>query len=96
MRRVASTSRWAYSGMRKYLNEMQHIVFRTIGIAQPVNNEQIAYILEWPINRVTGRCTELHRMGFIQIEKIAPNVRGNKVKYWSIRDFNDSKLKEIK
>ena len=96
MRKVANTSRWAYGSIRKQLGEMQSIVLRTIGLAQPVNNEQIAYILDWPINCVTGRCTELHKMGFIQIEKVALNGRGRRVKFWSCKDFNDDNLRRIK
>ena len=61
MRRVANTSQWAYDSIGKQLGEMQSIVFRVIGRHQPLNNEQIAYVLGWPINRVTGR----------QIEKVA-------------------------
>lgn len=95
MRNVSATSREAFAKLKPRLGEMQRIVLKVIEAAQPVNNEQIAYILDWPINRITGRCTELYQMKFIQIEKVANNARGRRVKYWSVRDFNDEKLKEV-
>lgn len=50
---------------RVKLGERQTDVLQAIEKYQPVSNRQLANILHWPINSVTGRVKELRDMGFV-------------------------------
>ena len=47
------------------LGERQADVLSAIEKYQPVSNLQLANILNWPINSVTGRVKELREMGMV-------------------------------
>lgn len=91
---VANTSRDAYASIVK-LGDKQGIVYdalRELGIA---TNEMIADYLNWPINRVTGRVTELKRYGVVDVHGMGLSKSGRSSKLWMTVDLNDKKLKEI-
>ena len=92
---VAGTSRQAYEKIKGKLGDRQQKVYdaiREMGIA---SNEMIADFLGWPINRVTGRVTELNRFGLLNLEGLGKNKTGYSAKLWSAVDLNDRKLIEM-
>jgi hypothetical protein len=91
---VANTSREAYASIVK-INEKQSIVYealRDLGIA---TNEMIADYLNWPINRVTGRVSELKKFGMVDVHGVGKSKAGRSSKLWMTVDINDKKLKDI-
>ncbi len=59
---VSSTSKIALEKIRPTLSGRRKEVLSAIEELGVASNEQIATHLELPINRVTGRVTELHMM----------------------------------
>ena len=51
---------------RKKLTEKQAQVLAIIESYEPISNEQISVLLDWSINRVTGRCKELRDLGLVE------------------------------
>ena len=86
---------------RKQLNEKQRRVYDVIKKHGPLTNEEIAKILAWPINRVTGRTFELRHFGLEKKALVVPDIRricnvtGNCVSTWkaneqfSVEDLNE-------
>lgn len=81
---VAQTSLFAY-GTIKDLGDKQQKVYDKIDEMQPCSNEQIAKALGWPINRVTGRVTELSKLGVIEVIEIGLGTTGRPVKLWGVK-----------
>ncbi len=92
---VADTSRQAYAAIQDKLGHRQEEVYLAIKEMGKASNESIAEHLGWPINRVTGRVTELKRFGLVDVEGLTHNKTGFTAKLWSVRDPNDTKLTEI-
>lgn len=92
---ISSTSQEAYAKIQAKLGDKQLIVYEAIKELGIATNEMIADHLNWPLNRVTGRCTELNRYGVIQVEGLGRNKSGFSAKQWSICDLNDRKLMDI-
>jgi len=89
---VADTSRRAYEKVRPTLGPKQEIVFGVIKRLQPVDNETIAEVLDWPINRVTGRVNELEGYDYVTCECKGPNRRGMLVKKWATKERYDRQM----
>lgn len=83
---IAGTSRAAYEQIKSKLGDKQQAVYDAVGELGVATNEQIAEYLDWPINRVTGRVTELKKMGFVDVEGITKNKSGFSAKQWSVRN----------
>lgn len=92
---IAATSREAYELLQPRLGRKQQIVFEAIKKLGSATNEQLADFLGWPINNVTGRCTELRKFGVIGVEGLGRNKSGRSAKLWSVRDPNDKSLEAI-
>jgi hypothetical protein len=92
---VSSTSRAAYTKIQGMLGQRQMQVYDAISDLGIGTNEMISDYLNWPINRVTGRVTELKRYGLIDVEGLGKNKSGFTAKLWGVRDLNDKKLLEI-
>jgi predicted ArsR family transcriptional regulator len=92
---VAQTSKLAYDKIKDKLGEKQQIVYEALKELGSATNDQIAAKLGWPINRVTGRVTELRKYGLVDIEGIGLSNSGNSAKVWSVRDLNDGALEKI-
>lgn len=89
------TSKSAYSKIQDLLGQRQMQVYEAIGDLGIATNEMISDYLNWPINRVTGRVTELKRYGLVDVEGLGKNKSGFTAKLWGVRDLNDKKLLEI-
>jgi len=70
-------------------------VYEAIGEMGLATNEQISEYLDWPINRVTGRVTELHRFGMVDVEGISKNKSGFSAKQWAVKNINDRNLTQM-
>lgn len=88
---VASTSREAYRKLfydDEKLGAKQKAVFNCLLRRQYATNLEISQALNWPINTVTGRMTELKEKGLVTVEKTdrCP-ISGNTAKHWKVHDF---------
>lgn len=92
---VSYTSQEAYAKIHDELGAKQQIVFEAIKELGTATNEAISEYLNWPINTVTPRVTELKKFGLIDVEGLGVNKSGFSAKLWSIRDPNDKELIEI-
>lgn len=92
---VAHTSRYSYNRIKHKIGRNQEIVYNTIKELGEATNEMISDALEWPINRVTGRVTELRKYGMIDTDNIAKTKSGHVAKLWYIRHPNDEQLSLI-
>jgi predicted ArsR family transcriptional regulator len=92
---VATTSRTAYESIKDKLGARQLAVYEAIREMGTATNEQISDYLELPINRVTGRVTELNKYGMLNIEGLGKNKSGFSAKVWSVSDTNDRKLTQL-
>lgn len=89
---VAITSKTAYEKIKDKLGAKQLAVYEAIGDLGIASNEQISDYLGWPINCTTGRVTELHRFGMIDVEGLGKNKSGHSAKLWGVRNNNDRNL----
>lgn len=62
------TRNQAYLEVLGSLPEKRRIVYQTIRLLGRATNKQIAEFLNWPINCVTGRVTELAKMFLVKSE----------------------------
>lgn len=92
---IAETSQQAYDQIKGKLGDRQKQVYDALGDIGVATNEQLAEHLGWPINRVTGRVTELHKYGLVGIEGLGQNKTGFTAKLWGVRDPNDSELLKL-
>ena len=81
---VKETSREAYYQLEN-LSEKRKKVFETIKELGIACNLDVAYKLQWPINRVTPRTNELVKMKMVAEAKrdITPRT-GKKVIFWRV------------
>lgn len=89
---VAITSQQAYTAIKGKLGTKQTIVYEALKVLGQASNEDIADHLGWPINRVTGRMTELRNYGMAAVAGITRNKSGFSAKLWSACDINDKNL----
>lgn len=92
---IAETSRQAFEKIQDKLGDKQQAVYEALGELGVATNEQIADHLGWPIQSVTGRVTELNKLGLVGVEGIGRSKAGNSAKRWGIRDLNDRNLREM-
>lgn len=84
MRVMSNTSKEAYSNILLTLSEKRANVLNALDELGVANNDEISIQLGWPINRVTGRITELRKLKLVELAYIAPNQFGNRVKFWRV------------
>lgn len=71
------------------LGDRQRAVYEVIRRNADVTNQEIADILEWGVNRVTGRTVELREMGLVTEGRKRPCTRtGNQAQAWRAVDPN--------
>lgn len=92
---VAETSLEAYQSIKEKLGTKQTIVYEALKTLGRASNEEIADYLGWPINRVTGRMTELRNFDMVAVAGITRNKSGFSAKLWAPCDINDKKLLEM-
>lgn len=78
---IAETSRLAYQSIKE-LGNKQRQVYDVIKEYEPVTNEQIADLLGWSINRITGRVNELAKMGYVVQHGYGRTRAGRTAKQW--------------
>ena len=93
---VLGTSRKAYKEL-KDLGDKQRLIYSQIKLMQ---NEQpsaqdVADALGWPINRVTGRISELKEFGFVKTDGTKISKLGTTVTVLCVTDPNDKKLAQV-
>lgn len=91
---IAETSRQAFYNL-KNLGDKQRQVFEAVCELGSASNDVIAKQTGLPLQTVCGRVNELVKLGYLGLEKYGKNSLGNTAKYWSVRNPNDSKLKEV-
>lgn len=89
---VSMTSKDAYTAIKDKLGARQTAVYEAITELGVATNEAIAEHLNWPLQSVTGRVTELRNYGLIDVEGLGKNKSGFTAKLWSVRNLNDKKL----
>jgi hypothetical protein len=92
---VSSTSKNAYNAIYSKIGDKQRKVYEAIGELGIATNEQIAEYLDWPINCVTGRVTELRKFGMVGVEGIQKGSSGHSAKAWGVRDMGDDMLTQL-
>lgn len=92
---VANTSREAYQSIKEKLGTKQEIVYEALKTLSQASNEEIADHLGWPINRVTGRMTELRNFGLVDVAGLTVGKSGHSAKLWTACDINDKHLLEM-
>jgi DNA-binding MarR family transcriptional regulator len=86
---VASTSRQAYAKLQPKIGEKQQRVYEVIYQSDNITNNEIAQLLGWEINRVTGRVNELVKLGLVEfVGTRACMVKGTTCKTWRIKPVN--------
>lgn len=89
---VAETSKQALEAIRPELKGRRKEVLLAIKELGEANNLQIAEHLDLPINCVTGRVTELHNYGYIEVAFVAKGSTGNSMKYWALSANQDDAI----
>ena len=89
---IADTSLTAYEKISKDLPVCRLEVYKTIKKLEYCTNSMIAESLGWKINRITGRTSELKKMGLIHISHSSwcPVTHG-KAHYLTITKFEEVK-----
>lgn len=80
---ISNTSREAYKSIVN-IGSKQWQVLEAIKDHGPIDNEGIARILGWPINRVTGRVNELCKKGAIKHDGYTTTSSQRRAKVWTI------------
>ncbi len=81
---IASTSIEAYDGIYNLTGKRLE-VYKTIKEIEPASNQAIADRLNWPINRVTGRVSELRDMGLVEQDGSRKGKFGARVNTWRLK-----------
>lgn len=93
---LAHTSREAYDKILESLGDRQTIVYEALKVLGQASNEEIADHLGWPINRVTGRISELcNKFDIVAVIGVTKNKSGFSAKLFAPKDINDKKLLEM-
>lgn len=93
---LANTSREAYNSIKPKLGTNQKRVLDTIKDFEPVTNDMIAKLLNWEINRVTGRVHELAEYGIIEQSGYGLTSSGRRAKAWVTKKQDDNNAKNKK
>jgi predicted ArsR family transcriptional regulator len=89
---IRDTSREAYNSLDR-LNEKQKAVLQIIRKHQPCTDQQIAAILQWPINRVTPRRGELEKKGVIVDAGKTKTSSGRQAHVWRIKSMAGKQIR---
>ena len=81
---MLQTSLEAYR-QAKGLRGKRKLVYDIILERGPLCNQDIANILDWEINRITGRVKELREQRLVEIAHKAKGPTGRNVMYWQVR-----------
>lgn len=91
---VASTSRQAYDKIMGTLSDKQEQVYEALKELTTATNDEIADFLGWPINRVTGRVTELRNKDLVTVAGLGKSKAGFSAKVWTWKTADDKKVKD--
>lgn len=83
---VATTSKEALEKIRPTISDRQKAVLAALKEIEPASNEALAVYLNWSINRVTGRVTELSMKGLVEVAHVGKNQTGHSAKFWRVVD----------
>lgn len=86
---VAKTSKLALSKIRPTISGRRREVLNALKELEVASNEKLSEYLSWPINRVTGRVTELSVMGYVEVAYTGTNQTGHRAKFWRVSDKED-------
>lgn len=92
---IQQTSLHAFYTLGQKLGKRQQQVFDAVCELGSASNEAIQKQTGLPINVVTPRVKELRDKGYLGFERIGKSSAGRPVMYWSVRNPNDKKLKEV-
>ncbi len=81
---VAATSIESYNNIYNLTGKRLE-VYNALKDIQPASNQAIADYLGWPINRVTGRVTELRDMELVEKGGVKKGKFGAKVNTWRLK-----------
>ena len=86
------TSLEAFERIKEFLPESRLKVYKTIKKLEYCTNSMIAQSLGWTINRITGRTSELKKMGLIHVSHSSwcPVTKG-KAHYLTLTKFEEVK-----
>lgn len=80
---MRDTSLIAYQEIQDKINTNEEVVLRIIKqSSRPLCDYEIARMLDWPINRVTGRRNKLEAKGLIEDVGKAKSPTGKAAHYW--------------
>tara|TARA_R100001463_G_scaffold25650_2_gene60622 strand:- start:8207 stop:8470 length:264 start_codon:yes stop_codon:yes gene_type:complete len=65
MNKIRKTQVDSYKKVLENISEKQKSVYAVLSVLGPSSNRAIAKHLQWDINRVTGRITELVNLGMV-------------------------------
>jgi len=88
MTQMLETSLEAYDLIKLKLSQKRAEVLKVIEDNEPVCDFQIAYILGWPINCVTGRRNELEKLGLIGKSHKGTSPTGRAAYFWKVNKPN--------
>lgn len=83
---VTQTSLLAYRSLDR-IGHKQKLCYKQIERAGVLCNQEIAFLLQWPINTITPRIKELRELGLVEeaYKDIYP-LTNRTVTYWKIRE----------
>lgn len=91
---VSQLSLLAWKGIKFKLGDEQQRIYNAVDKLQPVTCDRVAeYLNKFP-NEISGRFTDLKKMGLIGSEGRGKTRTGNSATLWGTRDPNDRKLAE--
>ena len=69
----------------KTISDRQKSVLGALTVAGPSTNRELAKLLNWDINRITGRITELVNLGLVTTEGTKKDLETNRtVTLWKV------------
>ncbi len=80
---IAQTSIDAYNSIQD-LKGRRLEVYQKLEEIQPASGQQVADALGWPINRVTGRMSELKKLSLIELVRVQKSKFGATETVWQI------------
>lgn len=92
---IAETSRMAYDAIKHKIGKRQEAVYKIIERRGVATSEDIADEMGLPMHAVSGRFTELLKLGLIGVEGTGKNRNGNTVRLYSVRGLHDQKVAEM-
>jgi DNA-binding MarR family transcriptional regulator len=84
---MKQTSLDAYDDIKETLNRREEEVLEALGLLGQATNNEIADMLDWQINRVTGRTNSLAKKNYIEeCDRRPDKFTGYKSIVWRIKN----------